>query len=260
MAYLRTVGLDELKQDHTCVSLFSGCGGFDLGMGKAGFQTRVMIEFDKYCCQSLRHNWFWEYLKQRTNPDGTPTWNSKEEMKKDIDWYHEPEPVIFEQDIATVTSEEILKAGNLKVGETSVIIGGPPCQGFSTAGMRMIDDPRNKLFKEFVRIVKDTLPKSFIMENVPGLISMNKGKTIIEVCDAFSGAGYNVSWQILNAADFGVPQHRKRVFIVGQRIDAFVIPEEGNPQLHMGFQKGEVTHPESFKKKYLPKDLNITSV
>jgi Alw26I/Eco31I/Esp3I family type II restriction m6 adenine DNA methyltransferase len=98
------------------------------------------------------------------------------------------------------------------------IVGGPPCQGFSHAGKRMIDDPRNNLFKEFVEIVKNIKPNFFLMENVPGILTINRGKTFEGIKEAFKGLGYQLHPQILHAAEYGVPQKRKRVFILGSKI------------------------------------------
>lgn len=244
------------KEQLTHISLFTGIGGFDLGLHAAGFESRVMIEFAKECCETLRANWFWSELKDRKkyNPDGIayePLWKTKEEMKKAITWYHDREPVIIEKDIREVSTKEILEAGDLEVGECSIISGGPPCQGFSTANIkRSIDDPRNFAFKEFVRIVDEAKPKMLIMENVPGMVSSTKGRVIREICQEFANCGYEISWNILDAANYGVPQYRMRVIIIGKRVDMLYFPEIGNPRLHMGIPPGKITHPEWFVKKY----------
>ena len=226
MEYLGEINLDKLeayKKNLTVISLFTGCGGFDLGMAMAGFGTRVMVEWDKTCCETLRAN-----IKQFT----------KDRV-----------PVIIQDDITKVTTEQILKAGDLTIGEATAVIGGPPCQGFSVAGLRMIDDPRNKLYKEFVRVVKEALPLTFIFENVPGLVSMAKGEIIKQVCKDFAESGYDISWDILNAADYGVPQHRRRVFIIGKRVDALIINGE-KMSYHIGAKPGEIRHPAWFKKRH----------
>ena len=279
MKYLGQINLEDKKVKErlgkgkilTHISLFTGIGGFDIGFAKAGIKTRVMVEFDKHCCQTLRHNFLWESLKERRNghyinKDGTPlkgpaytgkvkwveddlVWKNKEEMKKDISWYHEPEPVLIEKDIKEVSTEEILKAGNLEIGECSIISGGFPCQGFSLVGKRVIDDPRNALYKEFVRVVDEAKPAMFIGENVPGIVSMGKGKVIKQICEDFANCGYDITWDILNAADYGVPQHRKRVFLIGKRIDMFRVDEKGKPSYHMAAYPGEITHPELFYER-----------
>lgn len=98
-----------------------------------------------------------------------------------------------------------------------LVIGGPPCQGFSNAGKRMLDDPRNKLYKEFVNVVKETSPKIVVMENVEGILSMDQGRVFENIKNDFSNLGYFLHAKKLNAAEFGVPQRRKRVIIIGSR-------------------------------------------
>lgn len=271
----------------THISLFTGVGGFDLGFAKAGIQTRAMIEWDKNCCKTLRANWHWEELKKRKNSDGTLKWKTKEEFLNEhriwkdkvkgyrkingsdavipfklemeapvASWYDEREPVIIQKDITKTTTKEILEAAELKVGECSIISGGFPCQGFSTAGRRVRDDPRNFLYREFVRIVDEAKPAMMIGENVPGIVSMGKGEVMKQICEDFANAGYDVTWDILNAADYGVPQNRKRVFLIGFRCD--LLKMEGEmPSFHIGVP-GTIKHPALFKerlKRWKRKDL-----
>jgi DNA (cytosine-5)-methyltransferase 1 len=261
MAYLRTETEEEIinkSKELSHISLFSGCGGFDLGFSMAGIPSRVMVEWDKGCCETLRANWHWEELKKRQNYrfekgkaiETGPLWKTKASMKKSIKHYHEPEPVILQEDITKLSTQRILEAGNLKIGETTVITGGPPCQGFSTSGKRMIDDPRNSLFKEFVRVVREALPKLFVFENVPGLVSMAKGEIIKQICEEFANCGYNVAWKLLNAADYGVPQNRVRVIMIGKRIDVMRITSDERLELHLGAVPGSIDYPENFRKKH----------
>lgn len=113
----------------------------------------------------------------------------------------------IKQQIISVASKQ------KKIG---VVIGGPPCQGFSHAGWRNPDDKRNQLFKEFVQIVDELRPEIFVMENVPGILTMRKGEAIKEIITSFEAIGYNVNTPFkLNAEDFGVPQKRRRVVIIG---------------------------------------------
>jgi DNA (cytosine-5)-methyltransferase 1 len=241
------IGKGKIK---THVSLFSGCGGLDVGFANAGIQTRVMIEWDKSCCETLRHNFLWEFLKERKDHKGKLCWKNKEEMKKQISWYHEPEPVIMQRDICTLTSKEIMEAAKLQVGECSIISGGFPCQGFSLAGRRMMDDPRNKLYKQFVRIVDDLKPASIMGENVQGIVSMAKGEVIQQICEDFANCGYDVTWDLLNAADYGVPQHRIRLILIGFRVDAMRFnPEEGRPSFHIAACPGTIEHPYLFYER-----------
>lgn len=110
----------------------------------------------------------------------------------------------MQRDIRTLSSEEILAAAGAKVGEIDAVIGGPPCQGYSHANnCRFIDDPRNSLYKEFVRVVRDLRPMYFSMENVKGLATIGKrGEVIRQVVSDFAKCGYQVTWTVQNAADF----------------------------------------------------------
>ena len=115
--------------------------------------------------------------------------------------------------------------------DIDLIIGGPPCQAYSTVGKRLLDDPRGKLFQEYFRIVKSVNPKMFIFENVKGLISMDKGNLLQYIISLFESIGYEVQYKVLNAADYGVPQIRERVIIVGNRTDKkFSFPEPTHSQ------------------------------
>ena len=122
------------------------------------------------------------------------------------------------RDIKDISNEEIKNViGNKKV---DVIIGGPPCQGFSLAGnigRSFIDDERNRLFNEFVRFVEILKPKMFVLENVAAMEKHNNGKTIKEIVSSFEEIGYTVKYKVLNSADYGIPQERRRIFIVGEK-------------------------------------------
>ena len=142
---------------------------------------------------------------------------------------------IINKSVVEVTGEEILKISKLKVGEAALVIGGPPCQSFSLAGMRKgLDDDRGKLLFEYVRIVRETLPKGFVLENVKGLTNWDNGRAMRLLIDELSkpieynGEIYTYSVttpQVLNASDYGVPQNRERLILVGNRIGKeFVYP------------------------------------
>lgn len=185
------------------ISLFSGAGGLDIGFQNAGFETAVMVEYDPSCCRTLR-----------TNMPNVP---------------------VIEGDVNKITTEEILKTGNLKPLEAALVIGGPPCQSFSLAGKRMgLNDPRGKLVLEYIRIVREALPVGFVMENVRGLLNWEKGRALEAILTEASQPieyngkiyQYQVKYQVLNSADFGAPQFRERIFIVGNRIDVnFEFPQ-----------------------------------
>lgn len=165
------------------IDLFCGCGGFTQGFKQAGFIPLLGIDM-------------WN--------DATITYK-----------FNFPESQIINDDITNISSSDILKVAKIESSDVDVIIGGPPCQGFSISGKRMIDDPRNVLYKAFVTLVGEIQPKVFVMENVPGLISMANGLLKDSVVEDFSLMGYNVAWKILAADNYGVPQNRRRVFFVG---------------------------------------------
>ncbi|WP_127403016.1 DNA cytosine methyltransferase [Neisseria meningitidis] len=170
----------------TYIDLFSGAGGLSLGFEQAGFQQLLSVEMESDHCQTYRTNF--------------------------------PHHQLLQKDLTTLTEQDLINCLNGQA--VDLIIGGPPCQGFSMAGKigrTFTDDPRNHLFKEFVRIVKIVQPYFFVMENVARLYTHNSGKTRIEIIQAFQNIGYSVECKILSAADFGVPQIRSRVIFIGRR-------------------------------------------
>ena len=178
------------------ISLFSGIGGLDFGFEKAGFETRVALEFDKHACKTIRLNRPWE---------------------------------VIEDDINAVTSRSLLKKAGLKTGEADVLIGGPPCQPFSKSSYWVrghslgLDDPRADTLTGYLRIVRDARPKAFLLENVYGLAYASKDEGLRYILDGIAQinrekqTNYTVSWKVLNTAAYGVPQIRERVFLVGSR-------------------------------------------
>lgn len=177
------------------ISLFSGAGGMDIGFHKAGFETAVAVEQDPSCCATLRRNM--------------------------------PNVNVIEGDITKISTSEILQAGNLQPLDAALVIGGPPCQSFSLAGRRMgMDDPRGKLILEYIRVVREALPVAFVMENVKGMANWSEGKALDAILSEASREilyddkvyKYELSYEILNAVDYGVPQFRERIIIVGNRI------------------------------------------
>lgn len=178
------------------ISLFSGAGGLDIGFDRAGFKTVVAIELDPSCCDTLRTNM--------------------------------PDLPIINKSISDVSGEEILKTANLEIGEAALVIGGPPCQSFSLAGMRKgLNDERGKLLFEYVRIVRETLPKGFVLENVKGLTSWDKGRAMNLLIEELSKPieyngniyQYHISPpKVLDAVNYGAPQFRERLILVGNRI------------------------------------------
>jgi DNA (cytosine-5)-methyltransferase 1 len=215
--------MTDFRKCYPVISLFSGAGGLDIGLEDAGFETRVCVEYDKAACQTLRLN--------------RPAWK------------------VIEADICTVSTMEILDAAGLKPGEASLVIGGPPCQGFSNAGKRDIDDPRNKLFWEFVRVVEEAQPWGFIMENVRGILTMkNDDNSLVvhTVEQAFRDIGYSIEKKLFNTADYGVPQKRPRVIFVGRRDGQRMgFPEQThweNPQPMLVLKGGQLVEDQAPKR------------
>lgn len=162
------------------VSLYSGCGGLDLGFEKAGFKIVWANEFDKNIWSTFERNF--------------------------------PNAILDRRDIRKVESSEIPSADG--------IIGGPPCQSWSEAGSkRGIDDKRGQLFFEYVRIIEDKKPKFFLAENVSGILHKRHSEAFETIIKSFKDIGYTVTFNLLNASDYNVPQDRQRVIIVGYRND-----------------------------------------
>lgn len=170
----------------TYIDLFSGAGGFSLGFDQAGFRQLLSVELESTYCETYRKNF--------------------------------PQHHVLQQDLTKLSNQQLL--AELKEQIVDVVIGGPPCQGFSMAGnigRTFADDPRNHLFKEFVRVVEIVQPRFFVMENVARLYTHHSGKTRKEITQYFQNIGYEVECQILNAVDFSVPQQRNRVVFIGRK-------------------------------------------
>lgn len=195
--------------EFTTIDLFSGAGGMAEGFRKAGYRTLVATDYDEMAAKTFRHN--------------------------------HPSVPFVQRDIHQLSSEELLNIAGKKRGEVGVVCGGPPCQGFSLAGQRLADDPRNEMFREFVRIVKETMPAAFLFENVSGLVSMQAGGVLSAILAEFSSIGFQLSYQIMNAVDFGVPQARPRFILVGTREGApftFPLPTHRAPDRSGGLFDG----------------------
>ena len=184
------------------IDLFAGCGGLSLGFEMAGFNIPLAVEKDEWASETYKYN-------------------------------HKNTTVLTE-DITKIKDQKKL----LDNMEIDGIIGAPPCQGFSLSGNRDPKDPRNSLFMEFVRFVKAYNPRFFVMENVSGILSMKtkNGELVKDlIIDEYDKAGYNLTIKILNAAEYGVPQSRIRVFFIGIRKDLKFDEEKLFPK---------ITHPE----------------
>lgn len=137
---------------------------------------------------------------------------------------------VYHGDIAKLSIKECLKITGLKAGELDVLDGSPPCQGFSMAGKRQIDDPRNGLFRQYVRLLKGLKPKTFIMENVSGMVKGDMKLLFVEILKELKNSGYDVSARLLNAMYYGVPQSRERIIFIGIRKDLKIKPSHPPPE------------------------------
>ena len=181
-----------MRNEINYIDLFSGAGGMSLGFDQAGFNNIFSVDIEPSFCETYKTNF--------------------------------PKHNLIQKDISKLSNEEIKSLiGNQII---DVIIGGPPCQGFSMAGnigRKFIDDSRNQLFREFARIVEIVQPSYFVMENVARLFTHNKGETKKEIIELFKKMNYNVDCKVVNTADFGIPQVRNRVLFIGNRISNNII-------------------------------------
>jgi DNA (cytosine-5)-methyltransferase 1 len=168
----------------TVLDLFSGAGGLALGFKRAGFETIAGIDNDAASLETFA----WNFPNSRT----------------------------ICEDLSSVSSELALFFKSLK-GKVDVIVGGPPCQGFSIAGKRIIDDPRNSLYRHYIETVKVIKPRYVVIENVPTIRTMGGGKVANAIIQDLENLGYEVRVMTVNASDYGVPQNRKRAFFIAKK-------------------------------------------
>lgn len=186
------------------VSLFSGCGGFCEGARLAGFNVRAAVELDRFAVETYRHNF--------------------------------PEVPLYAGDVHHFldrSAEEWLPAAeefsHVTEGSVDLVFGGPPCQGYSQIGTRVLTDPRNSLYGQYVRILEVLQPRVFLMENVPNMLLLGKGMFRDQALAAFAEAGYaNSAVRVVAATDFGVPQLRKRAIFFGVRDGLNFRPDAGS--------------------------------
>ncbi len=186
---------DVSAQKPTAVSLFSGCGGFCEGVRTAGFEVKAAVEIDRFAAETYRANF-------PTTP------------------LYEGDATNFLNEESKVWAEDSARFAGIQPGTIDLLFGGPPCQGFSQIGPRMLDDPRNKLYMEFIRVLKYLRPATFLMENVPNMLLIGKGTFKKQVLDALAEAGYsNCAVRIVVSSDYGVAQTRRRAIFFGVRDD-----------------------------------------
>ncbi|WP_262421860.1 DNA (cytosine-5-)-methyltransferase [Bacillus aquiflavi] len=185
--FIEVRGTKAIKK-YTVVELFAGAGGLALGLEKAGFKSKGLVEVDKYACQTLRKN--------------RPNWN------------------VIEKDIIEIAEEGIRNFVDVPIGELDLLSGGFPCQAFSYAGKKMgLADTRGTLFYYYAQRLKQLLPKMFLAENVKGLVNHDNGRTLALMLKVFSDIGYTVKWHVLRALDYDVAQKREKIVLIGIRND-----------------------------------------
>lgn len=144
-----------------------------------------------------------------------------------------PSVKVYCKDIKDFGIKDLQKDFGIVEGEIDLVVGGPPCQAYSTVGKRLIDDPRGKLFQEYYRVLKEIKPKAFIFENVKGLVSMKGGELLTTIVSLFESLGFKTVYKILNAVDYGAPQNRERIIIIGSILDSkfyYPQPTHYNPE------------------------------
>lgn len=199
--------LNDTETQFTAIELFAGAGGLALGVERAGFKTLGLIEIDKDATDTLKAN--------------RPNWN------------------VICDDIANISSQDLLQYFQLKAGELDLLSGGAPCQAFSYAGKRLgLEDARGTLFYHYAVFLKKLQPKTFLFENVRGLLTHDNGRTYKTIVNVFSECGYTIQKQVLNAWDYGNAQKRERLITIGIRNDllerisiAFPKPHKYKPVL-----------------------------
>lgn len=176
------------------IDLFAGVGGLSLGFEQAGFDVVAAVEFDPIHAATHKLNF--------------------------------PNCAVVCRDVRSLSGREVRSLAGIGNRSVDVLFGGPPCQGFSLMGQRVLDDPRNSLIFHFLRLVAEIKPRTFVMENVPGMATGSHTALLRELIARFKGLGYKVRqpYAILNAANYSVPQDRRRLFLIGARSDTF-LPE-----------------------------------
>jgi DNA (cytosine-5)-methyltransferase 1 len=177
----------------TVISTFAGTGGSSLGYKWAGFKELLAIDWESHAVECFRLNF--------------------------------PEVPCWQRDITTVNAKEILEFCKINSGDLDVFDGSPPCQGFSTAGKRKVNDPRNNLFEAYVQLVHDLQPKVFVMENVSGMAKGKMKGKFIEIMTTLKTLNYRVKAKQMNAMYYGVPQSRERIIFIGVRKDLSIEPQ-----------------------------------
>lgn len=182
----------------TVISTFAGCGGSSLGYQMAGYRELLAVEWDDNAVETFQLNF--------------------------------PDVPVYHGDICKLTGDECMRLAGIKKGELDVLDGSPPCQGFSTAGKRKFNDPRNSLFREYARLLVELQPKVFVMENVTGMVKGCMKQAYLQIIKTLRECGYKAKGEVLNAMYYNVPQSRERVIIIGIKEDLGIEPSHPKPQ------------------------------
>ena len=189
------------KSSYLGIDLFAGSGGISYGLSQAGFDMRLGIEIDPNFAVTLKEN--------------------NKNMK------------VVVSDIRVIDPAEVVKSSGLRKKDINLIVGGPPCQGFSQSNRRSrnLDNPLNNLYKEFFRFIRVLQPQVFLLENVAGLKTLHRGAVFQDILKTGEKVGYYVQWDVVNAEDFGVPQRRKRIIFIGtkQKTDNLFYVKKNKP-------------------------------
>lgn len=215
-----------MKTKLNFIDLFAGAGGLSEGFIRAGFTPIAHVEMNKDACDTLRTRTAFHYLKENDRVDEYYEY-LKGNISRDELWKKIPDHLIksvINKEISPKTLPDIFQIidNELNGKDVDLVIGGPPCQAYSVAGRarkNMEDDPRNHLYKHYVKFLKRYNPKMFVFENVPGILSASNGEYLEKIFKAVKKEGYELEKKVLNAKNFNVLQDRKRVIIIGWRKD-----------------------------------------
>lgn len=250
---MKNIIIPKRDLSNCAIDLFAGCGGFSLGFIKAGWKILAALELNADASATYWYNLCWQGWSHLWIDENDKTFIKKFQKARDYEkfpkekddysgWIYNFEPPsdtwlsdntyspclnLFGINIMTMEPEEFMEICGIKPGEIGAIIGGPPCQGFSIAGERNLNDARNQLVYRFLYYASVIKPRTFLIENVPGILSLGKkkgekeGPFPIAIRETANKFGYHLDYDIHNAKDFGVPQTRKRVLFVGVRDDLY---------------------------------------
>lgn len=211
----------------TVVSLFAGAGGSSLGYSMAGYREILAAEWDDHAAACLRRNF--------------------------------PEVPIHHGDVTSLNPDVL----GLAPGQLDVLDGSPPCQGFSTAGHRQLDDPRNQLFRQHVRLLRAWRPRAFVMENVAGMAIGKMRLIFAEICDELRNSGYTIVARQLVASFYRVPQRRKRVIVIGTRNDLDLSPSHPSPmsaEMSVRHALADLTDPGNVRRPFTKNALLLPHI